>query len=589
MSDVAKGARVAPRVMAALTERAPGRIVKKLDAEPRAAEAWTWSLEEGALSVTTDRGEVVRARLSGMVLEDAEAIECSCLLSPKCLHVLAVARALPLDEPSETSDAPSGDLPDESAPVTIALGESERAAAAHVFAAVAELLDAGAGGAGAVLQAEVLRAGHSARALGLHRVASAATRVVKGVRDLREQRPEASLDELTGELREALGAARALADREAAAPSLIGTARRPYAPIGSLRLYGLFTDAVATTSGYAGVVTYFCDAKGALYTVSDVMPGPPSRALASYDAGAKIGDVSLSHRALSREGLFLSDATASADGRLGAGAGVRAVRAGPSSLSDDAPRALFATPIEAQLERARRAMVRPPLERPAGWDLLFTTATVLGVTRDALIVAVPGEIEPLALRCVAPSDHEALHCRENLRRLGALAGSALDIIGRVRFGEHRTLSLLAVGAHEQGSLTLPTALGGRVNLALDLLRGADLPEGAVPTLLDGGEPALLDPLEPLRRRIQRMVLGGRGTLPPEANDAIEAEAARLVRLMLPSGAAMLRELSQAAQRHERTLTGERRRASPELLGAAWLRAATYLDAATVALRCETWL
>ena len=52
---------------------------------------------------------------------------------------------------------------------------------------------------------------------------------------------------------------------------------------------------------------------------------------------------------------------------------------------------------------------------------------------------------------------------------------------------------------------------------------------------------------------------------------------------------MLRELSQAAQRHERTLTGERRRASPVLLGAAWLRAATYLDAATVALRCETWL
>ena len=585
----AKGARVAPRVMAALTERAPGRIVKKLDAEPRAAEAWTWSVEEGALAVTTDRGEVVRARLSSAVLSDPEAIECSCLLSPKCLHVLAVARALPLDEPGEASDAPSADVPEESAPVTIALGEAERAAARHVFAAVAELLDAGAGGAGAVLQAEVLRAGHSARALGLHRVASAATRVVKGVRDLREQLPEASLVELTGELREALGAARALADREAAPPSLIGTARRPYAPIGSLRLHGLFSDAVATTSGYAGVVTYLCDAKGALYTVSDVMPGPPSRALASYEAGAKIGDVSLSHRALSREGLFLSDATASADGRLGAGAGVRAVRAGPCSLQDDAPRALFATPIEAQLERARRAMARPPLERPAGWDLLFTTASVLGLKRDALIVAVPGELTPLALRCVAPSDHEALHYRENLRRLGSLAGAPLDLIGRVRFGEHRTLSLLAVGAPASGSLALPAALGGRVNLAFDVLSGADLPEGAAPTLLDPGERAPLDPLEPLRRRVQRVVLGGRGTLPPEANDAIEAEAARLVRLLLPSGAAMLRELSQAAQRHERTLTGERRRASPVLLGAAWLRAATYLDAATVALRCETWL
>src|SRR5690606_31385639 len=124
--------------------------------------------------------------------------------------------------------------------------------------------------------------------------------------------------------------------------------------------------------------------------------------------------------------------------------------------------------------------------------------------------------------------------------------------------------------------------GGRVNLAFDLLSGVDLPEGATAILLADHAPPL-DPLEPLRRRVQRVVLGGRGTLPPEANDAIEAEAARLGRLMLPGGAAVLRELSQAAQRHDRSLTGECRRASPELLGAAWLRAAAYLDAATIVL------
>ncbi len=89
--------------------------------------------------------------------------------------------------------------------------------------------------------------------------------------------------------------------------------------------------------------------------------------------------------------------------------------------------------------------------------------------------------------------------------------------------------------------------------------------------------------------MQRAVLGGRGTLPPEAADAIEAEAARIERLMLPTGAGVLRELGHAAQHHERTTSGERRRPNPEHLGAAWLRAAAYLEAATIALRCDTWL
>lgn len=617
-------AAVTPEVMGALAERAPARLVRKLDADPRMAESWAWSADaDSKLAVVTDSGETVTLTLVAGVLESADAIACSCLLSPKCLHVLAVARALPLaDAPVETRanapadaetradapmDAPLSPAVAETALAQLRLDEDGRAAASALFAAAKAALVSGVDALGAVREGELLRAIHGARALGLHRLAAAGLRLVRSARALRERRPESSLPEVADALTEALACASMLARDAALDPAWLGTARRAYAPAGNLRLHGLFTEAVTTTTGYSGVVTYLCDAEGRLYSLSKVLPGDPAQARAAYDGSAAIGDASLSHRALGREGLFVANATASADGRLGSGAAVRAVRSGASSWSDPAPRALFAE-LETQLDRARASLRVGPLERRAGWDLLFLEGTLLGATRTALLLSVATPAGPIALRCAPASDHVELGHHEAFTALAHAPGLAVRVIGRVRFDAPRTLELLAVGPSDASAetdasdpsypsaqsddtypaLLLPSAHHGRANLAFDLLRV----ENAAPMDRIGpreeAREAYVDPLDALRRRLLRAALGGRATFPPEADRAIEAEALALEARMMPMGAELLRELSRAARSHDRTLAGRSVAADPAAFARAWLRAARYVEATAVALQAERW-
>src|SRR6185437_7945307 len=117
--------------------------------------------------------------------------------------------------------------------------------------------------------------------------------------------------------------------------------------------------------------TYVCDGQGRVWTISDVMPGDAARARAAYDAGVRMGDTSIAHRRLCREGLFVQGATGSRDMRLGAGASVKAVRSGQTAWSDGGPRALWEVPLEAQIERAYAALALPGAARSAGAMLLF--------------------------------------------------------------------------------------------------------------------------------------------------------------------------------------------------------------------------
>ena len=75
---------IPPALVAELTEAVPKRIVRKLDKKPELAESWDWS----AAGVGTDKGETV-----SWSLEDGtvSTLSCTCLLAPRCLHVLAVA------------------------------------------------------------------------------------------------------------------------------------------------------------------------------------------------------------------------------------------------------------------------------------------------------------------------------------------------------------------------------------------------------------------------------------------------------------------------------------------------------------------
>ena len=77
--------KIAPELMAALTDAAPGRLVRKLNRAPRLAEAWDWSCDNDAWSVGTPSDESVSLHpdASGS-LRSAGGIRCTCLLGPRC-------------------------------------------------------------------------------------------------------------------------------------------------------------------------------------------------------------------------------------------------------------------------------------------------------------------------------------------------------------------------------------------------------------------------------------------------------------------------------------------------------------------------
>jgi hypothetical protein len=568
----------APLLVAEVMDRLPARLRRRLEERRELAEAWTWSVEGEEVVVATGAA-TVRVRPESGAVRSSVQVTCDCLLAPRCLHLAAVLLALPLsvDEPGPEVAPPPGPAGD-----AVSVSAAAHAAAEAAWQACALLLDIGATSAGLVVQGELLRAAHACRLAGLHRTASALTRAVQRLAELHAGRPEYRLDFLLGDLSDALTSALAIATAtDAVARSAIGVARRAYSAVGSLRLAGVFTEAVMSAAGFAGVVTYLADADGRVWTVADVAPGGPERVAAAYGAPVEVGDLALSHRGLGRSSVYLQRATGSLDGRLGTGRGVGAVRAGPTTWGGGP----WERPPPAQLDGVFEALALDQTLRRAGWDLLFLDGVVVGVRQAALVLKTPvGEV-----RCYAPSDHEELPYRRNLRLLGAAPGLPLRLVGRVLTQRARSLALLAVGqgpaapeAGESPSLVLPAEWLGRANLGVDVLQSAHVAGGErapVELPVQAVAPAP-DPLDPLSRRLGQALTGGRVTQAEGAWADIDRDAALLRRRQLPGAAARLEALRAASLRGA---PDARRR-----FALAWTAARTYHVAARNRLSRTGW-
>ncbi len=558
--------RIAPDVAAALTAQIPARLVKKLDADPTVAERWAWA----EATVQTDKGEVVTMTVNDGIIT---GVACSCLLSPKCLHVAAVVAAL---EPAEATVAEAHEpatRAEASAP------EGARAIAANAFARCADVLATGAEATGALAQAELLRSIHACRGESLYRLAAAQTRLLRSIRDLRADRQEFALAVLAADLREALYVAYALSRGESSA-ELVGRARRDYESIGSLRLHGVFSEAVVARSGYAGCVTYLADDGGRLYTRADIAPGDVGRAAGAYDAPAGIGDAVLPHHELCRAGLFISNATASASGRLGAGKDVRAVRAGePSSWDHASLAARWQRSLDDQLADVAANEGARDDDRPAGWDLVFVEGVMYG---DALVVG------DRVIHATSSHDHATLPARDNLITLARAPGLRVRAIGRVRLSAPRRLTLLAIGpASGETRIAFAESWQGRANIDYDRIAAiAEAPAPPPPRVRIA--PVAADLLEPLRRRIERIALGGSTTLPAHALAQLERDAVALEARTLRAGADALRDLAKFASTFDRAMTGERRGIDRSRFARAWLRAVIYDVAARKRLQAAAW-
>lgn len=562
---------VVPSVTAELVAALSPRLRKRLDAGVTKLLARPVVREGDTVRIAVDDETDVVLRAPGGTVTGADAIHCGCLLAPDCLHRAAAASAAPVAEeapaPAEVTEAAEGTgtaraEPDAATP-------EQRAAARAVFDAAAAVLEAGTDGAGAVLQAELLHAAHTARLAGLPRASAAAVSVVTGVRAARSADPGHRLTDLAGTLAAVLGVTHRLP--HATGPDLTelcGTVRQPYRPDGSLRLYGLFSEPVLTATGYAGAVTWTADADGRLYTVSDVAPGGPSRAVGAADRAVRIGDTTLTHRELSRAGLAVSGATVSPTGRLGAGAGVRAVRASGAAWRAEPLDRLWAVPAAEQVARALNG----------GQDLLFLEVTLGGTVREATGDCLLADCGGLPLRLATAHDDPALPHRDNLRLLAAAGGSRLRIVARLVPGPCPRALLLAT-EH-------PVDPGARVDLGLDRLQHADLPTGAVAPparAVPAGDEA---PLHLLRRRVHQAVPGGRRVLALAGNRP--GDGARLRRLGLATAGDLLDDLHTAAADRSRDTFGRLLPADTGRFARAWLAAAVYTDAVERALCAAAW-
>ncbi|MFF7456950.1 hypothetical protein [Kitasatospora sp. NPDC008115] len=647
---------VRPEVVAEVVAGLSARLQKRLDgaAAKLAERPVERTGEEWRIAV--DEETVLVLHAPGGVVADQADVRCGCLLAPACVHRAAAVTVCPLaddelpadeltaDGNAATTEVPPSDRTDQAAPSAPAqpaqpaeeLTAAERAAAGHLQRVGAAVLAAGVGGAGAVLQAELLRAAHQARLAGLYRPAAAAVAVVTRIRAARSGEPDHRLADLVAGLRELLGLSTALA--LAAAPQAVtpqavtpepsgpaepsvaelrGVARQSYAPAGGLRLYGLFTEPVLTAT-HAGVLTWAVDAGGGLHTMAEVMPHTDATAAAPQAVGAgnkavRLGDAMLSHREFTRAGLAVQGATRSAAGRLGAGASVRAVRAAGAAWTAEPLARLWGEPPAAQVARALAAGALPAEVRPAGSELLFLDVTLLGAVPSGpggeprLLAECDGVV--VALR--AAHDHPGLAYRGNLALLATAPGLRLRVIGRLERSARPELRLLAVGVpprdepaphegsapHDEPALALPADRAARVNLGLERLQTADLTlpptdptdptgpatPGGVPT---GGE-APATPVHLLARRVAQAVTGGRAAL-ALGSRAVDGDRARLRSAGLATGAALLDGLLASAVDQPRDVFGRVIADDHGAFASAWLAAAWYEEELASALCVTAW-
>ncbi|MBB4943907.1 hypothetical protein FHR32_008308 [Streptosporangium album] len=611
-----------PHVAAAAVEDLTPRLRKKLDAAVERCTGLPVTADGQAVRVSWGEDAVVTLEPgpSGAIT-DPGAARCSCLLAPRCLHRAAVLSTCPIADPgadtgTDTDPDPGSGLgaepepaartdggtgPDATDGETVTTGgeptAAQVAAAAELWGAAAAVLVGGVTGAGAVPQAELLRAAHTARLAGLPRAEAEALRVVRGLQAARAHHDGHRLTDLVSALGELLLTTGRLAAADPD-PALVGTVRRAYRQGDGLRVHGVCREPVISATGYAGVVTHLVAEDGRWFSVADVRPGGPARACAAATAVVALGAAALNHAQLARGGLLISGTTISADGRLGAGRSVRANPVAGLPWSAGPLAALFARPLgEVADERLSGNIWNGAAEgpgQPVGCDLV-----IVGAEGDRVLAR---ELPPMAgpegplIRLVAADSHPDLAHVANLRRLASRPGLRVRVIGRLDPSRASTLRPLAVGPvpGAEPTLRLPAEWLGRADLGYDRLQGSHLPSRDACPPEQGSAGADTDPLagSPLwrvRRLVELAVSGGRWAVAESARGGdLLAQRGPLRRAGFETAAELITELTAEAGRRARDVFGRLVDADGDRYARAWLAAVVHLEATERALVQASW-
>jgi hypothetical protein len=542
---------VSPELVARLIEATPDRVRRRLDRAPETAASWKWEVQGETLSVDTG-GETVT--LPKTHVDCLEQLRCTCLLSPRCFHVLACLSSLEVAvvESAETTKeepepAPSGEAAD-----AIELDDNQRHAAGEMTGAVSQLLRVGVAGAGVVVQSGLLRAIHQCRAEGLHRLAALGLRVIAGAGEFRSRAQASDPPQLAEDLIDLLETSRWLMSCKSVASFWVGAARRKQLPIRPRKLHGLFAEPVLTRSGFSGAAVYFLGEDQRIYSVSDVRPGDAQHARDAYLGGIEMGPLVQPARQLARGRYLGTDLTASEDGRLGRGKSVKIVEEGQSSWQVEAIQQRFGQPLADQISAVYAQTSSPADARPGSWDFVYFAGVVLGALGPELLFQPDSPGSPV--RLAIANESETLCFRENLRMLSHAPGLRLQVIARINLQEPALVFPLAISeaasASQKGDeprLEIPEALAGRICLGFDEIQRPWL-RNARPAPVVLGSPHMLperdDPLAALRRRWLAALLAGMAAQRPSNANTMTAETASLSRLGFSTGAALLDSLSR---------------------------------------------
>lgn len=626
-----------PDVLAAILSGVPERLQKKLDREPRAADGWEWTLCNDGWQIKAGDETVVVP--NGVITEVAQ-VKCSCLLSPRCFHVVAVLNVAriesgvseeSLDALAEAGDSNSAAENDAVSLVSVsnsnvtALTAARTGVEAHfadvvvstgqqrairlMFDASAGILATGLRAAGAVLQSRLLRAIHECRSEGLHRLASGGLRLMNNIRQLRDGADGFSSESAANDFLEVLETCTRLNGQEPdvknppskSARSLlpwIGIARRSFEPVRSLKLHAMCCEPILTRSGYSGVVTWLMAGDGWIGTVSDVQPGAATRIPQAWQSGVSLAGLSISHREFSRKCLLISRATRSIDGRLGGGDSARAVVIDGQGWDAEPIAARFRIPLAEQIRAAFSQQAESDFLRAAGTDLVFFTAIVVGYSGNDLVVLAGESQSPTRLSIAL--DVDAVMFRTSLQMLSRAPGLMMRCIGRIDFQAAGRVRLLAIASPPDGTdgetdrpvLVLPStepvwSIGLQALTRSQLSKAESAPVPISPGDSESSPMEHYD--ESMERWLRAIVIGGRHAIPESLLSGVTRDAARLQAALRPASAAWLRGLTQSSSTTRTDIAGVRIQPPPSLLAYHWLAASIGSQATRRYLQLQSWL
>lgn len=623
--------KISPTLLAQLVGQAPGRVRKRLDSDPGVANQWDWSCQEKEWSIRT-QDETVHLSTSdgvGEIVSSLSDVGCSCLLSPKCFHILACCSVLEIhthasddvEDSFKEIAADEGDamgLASDTSAATrrgaaveiarIEVSEGIRAAARSATSLLEQLLRIGARYSGVLLQTELLRAAHQCRATEFVTLSHALIGIVEGIRRIRSQSDEADAATLRDDVVQALWFALGASSVHSIPRWMIGQTRRGYAPVELRKVQGVLAEPVLTRSGYAGVSVLLHDVHGGgLYSIHEVRSGDANRIHQAYLGGIDLGGMTVEAKALCRGTYSVQGLMASEEGRLGKGKDAKWGRTKPHAEKDRSV-GRFRLSTSEQIAAMQAWLDVADDVRPVGWNVLEVTGIVVGANGDSLIVEL---VEDAGVwRFQMPMDAPQLEYRHNFQLLARCAGMRLHWYVRMRFDAAQTADAIAIrkSAEENASdeadtvrLDFPESWNSICNLGLDRLERYWM-HGIQNHVNEYGGQEFTNSREDvskfvqsIERRLVGIGLGGSESMPGLGSRTLHRDCEGLKKLGLAYGAMLLEQLSthiharedSTSTRHPEGRMGERENSFG--IASAYLACAKYIEGFKVSMAIDPHL